>query len=233
MKRRYLTVALFAGLSLGSVANAAMVWNFTSGVAANTDLTTSPISFTSTGGSPDKTILAYGAHADGSLTDLYAKVTGGNPVETGLGTFRGSEFEIDNNHFIELDVSSLTNLTTLSFLITSVQSGETFNWGKVDGAGSPGGGNAPFALSSFTPLGSITGSGSGGTNTFSFTRDSAAREFIAISITTSDWSSDVLLSTATVTSTGGQGTPEPRFYGLLLVGMLAIPAIRRRFVPQQ
>ena len=32
---------------------------------------------------------------------------------------------------------------------------------------------------------------------------------------------------------GGQGTPEPRFYGLLLVSLLAIPAVRRRFVPQQ
>jgi len=43
----------------------------------------------------------------------------------------------------------------------------------------------------------------------------------------------LLLDQIQVTPTTHQGTPEPRFYGLLLISMLAIPAIRRRFVPQQ
>jgi hypothetical protein len=44
----------------------------------------------------------------------------------------------------------------------------------------------------------------------------------------------LLLDTITGTQgSGGQGTPEPRFYGLLLVSLLAIPAIRRRFVTEQ
>jgi hypothetical protein len=43
----------------------------------------------------------------------------------------------------------------------------------------------------------------------------------------------LLLNSMTSTPPGHTTTPEPRFIGLLLVGMLAIPAIRRRFAPQQ
>jgi hypothetical protein len=43
----------------------------------------------------------------------------------------------------------------------------------------------------------------------------------------------LLLNSVTQTTAGHQSTPEPRFYGLLLVSLLAIPAIRRRFVPEQ
>jgi hypothetical protein len=235
MNRKYFTLALFAGLSLGSAANASVVWNFTSGVTANTDIGTSH-SFASTGGSPNFSITAYGVHNDGSATDLFAKSAGA--TETGLGLANGSETEIDNEntffstgdpktgHAIELDVSSLPTLTTLQFLINSVQSGETFTWGVKDTS-------TTGALSGFGGGATLSQNGSTNQQTFNFQRDGASHEFIAIFVSAND-SSDVLLTSATLLSGGNQNpTPEPRFIGLLLVGMLAIPVIRRRFAPQQ
>jgi hypothetical protein len=231
MKLTYLTFALFTGLSLVSVANAAVVWNFASGVTQNTDLS-SPQTFNCTNGviacSPAVNIIAYGAHPDdGSSTDLFAKFTSSSTnVETGLGTNHGTDNEIDTDHLIELDVSSIAANTTLNFLITSVQSGsaDVFAWGIDDVT-------APQKLASFTGGASgLTENGSTSEQNFNFTRDHQSHEFIAISAS----SGNVLIQSATITSTGGgTTTPEPRFYGLLLVSLLAIPAIRRRFVPQQ
>jgi hypothetical protein len=240
MKRGCLTVALFAGLSLGSLANASVFWNFTSGVTNNTELGSSQGFASQVNGSstnPNLTITAYGVHTDGSATDLYAK-SSGDPTETGLGLAHGSEFEIDNEgsgHAIEIDVSSLSSVNnpTLQFLITSVQSGETFNWGTYNSATN----DTPQPLSAFSttsPNGAI-GLGDNGSSeqTFNFTRSTSKYEFIAIFVSSTN-GADVLLSTATMTNAGGHtGAPEPRFYGLLLVSLLAIPAIRRRYVPQQ
>ena len=83
-----------------------------------------------------------GSWNTGALTNnnLYNKFSGVGSSETGLGLASKSDFEIDNNSFIQLDIQNLLNahLNNLTMTISSIQNTEGFSlWGS-NALGTPG-----------------------------------------------------------------------------------------------
>jgi hypothetical protein len=200
MNRIHLVAALVASLGLCTLANAAtQTWDFS---GANVVLSSGPVTYSSTPGGIQ--IFAYGflgtPTAKGAGTALFAKNAGSS--EMGLGTNLGSSNEIDSSHFVELDLHNLIGLS-VNLGIDSLQGPDMYDVFSSNGL------NGTFALippanrtaTSFGPL-SIT----------------SANDFLAVSAT----AADVLISGASTTSGGGSPTPEPRFYGLLLAGLLGV-----------
>ncbi|MEP7236459.1 MAG: SdrD B-like domain-containing protein [Ferruginibacter sp.] len=70
------------------------------------------------------TVTAYGFTNAGAATALYGKNAGGN--ETGLGIASNSDFEIDNTHFVQLDLNQViaSGATSGTMTIGSMQAGE-------------------------------------------------------------------------------------------------------------
>jgi len=162
-------------------------------------------------------------------TDLYGKVTAGNPSETGLGLASlNSDHEIQNKSFIQLDVTGLeaSHFTNLTFTISSIQTGEGFYiWGSNTLA-SPG-----------TLLDTGTNPPGGAVQTVTDARFlSGAYKYISISATYSSSGSDVLLMDGLSAQPAGGPTPTPLpasvWSGIVLVGGLAgargLAARRRR-----
>jgi hypothetical protein len=141
----------------------------------------------------------------GKTDNLNGKHDGGSgsTSENGLGLFDESTKEIDKLHAVELDFSNpIFNGTLVTVTLGSIQTNPQESYSVFDRT-SLGGNGSTFALlgSSGRTSGSFTFTG-GGSNSF-----------IAISGKVND----VLISTASISN-----VPEPRFYGLLLAGMLAV-----------
>jgi hypothetical protein len=211
MNRIHLVTAVVASLGLCTFANAAtQTWDFSSpsgtlGVSQT---------YTSTPGSIQ--IVAYGFNgtptAKGTATALFGKNLGG--TENGLGTNLGTDNEIDLSHFVELDLHNLIGLS-LNLGINSLQGPDMYDVFSSNAL------NGTFNLippanrtaTSFGPL-AIT----------------SANDFLAVSAT----AADVLISGASTTSGSGSPTPEPRFYGIVLAGLLGLAGIvyRKRRVTE-
>ena len=191
-----------------------------------------------------------------TLTGLFSVTagTGGN-IATGIGPYdpyeggspytgqQGIAEPVDGNIVYENILmlklgSDIGKDTVINFLMQQGdQAADFFNVYHIDSS------SLPTALgASWTTTGTAIAVGgistsshynAATTSQFSIKKDTALDEYVAI---TADCTYMVLDSAATDSNgiiPGGQGTPEPRFYGLLLVSLLAIPAVRRRFVPQQ
>jgi hypothetical protein len=194
---RFCIIAL-AALGLCSSAGAATTWNFSSSPDQSLGVTSEPYTVAGI------TITASGFYNNNTGRILYDKFTTSvTNDESGLG-FLDDTFgnhEIDTTGFIVLNLSnSFFSGKSLALTITSIQSGESYQWyhGASTGAGTTQGLTLVANSLTSSPL-TFTG---GGTNSF-----------IAIEAT----SHNVLINSLTATA-----TPEPRFYGLLLAGLLGV-----------
>ncbi len=216
MTRISFAIAAVITLGLCSVAYAT-TWSF-GGVAPDPGQAVGGNSLTITAGGISITATGYG-NLGGPLAarNLFRKFTTGDPTETGLGFADEINHEIDTGGFIVLDLgaAALAN-QALGLTITSIQSGENYAWYH---------GNTLNTSAAFGGL-SLVSTGIT-TSPLLFTAGTAFNnKYIAIKAT----SANVLLNTlATVPA-----VPEPRFYGLLLAGMLAIGGVvyRRRRVTE-
>lgn len=207
---RFCLVALVA-LGLCSSAGAVTTWNFST--SPDHSLGTSTSTYTVGG----VTITASGFYNNNSSRILYDKFTTSvTNDESGLG-FTDDAFanhEIDTNGFIVLDLSnSFFTGKSLSINITSLQAGESFQWydgSSINGASSHEGLSLVSSGLTTSPL-TFTGGG--------------VHSFIAIEAT----SHNVLLNSLTAAA-----VPEPRFYGLLLAGLMGLAGIvyRKRRVTE-
>jgi hypothetical protein len=198
---RWTLVALSLGLSLCSLANAATTWYFSQNPGVNLGPTVStPVSI---GSGP--AIAASGFNNNFTTRDLWEKLTSGSPTndESGLGFANEVNHEIDTHGFIVLNLSdSSFNGDSLSLYITSIQSGESYEWFHGSSLGSLATGGTNLTTS---PL-IFSGGGSD--------------KYIAIEAS----SHNVLINSLVATSP----VPEPKFYGLLLAGMLGFIIVRNR-----
>jgi hypothetical protein len=272
MRRMSFAVAAFAALSLGSLANATVTWNFagpdggafvTQGKSYGTSAGTisvfaeqinnttkvlqgSPqqIGGVNTLGSAGTALFAVDTHPNnnGSGIGPYSTVQGGStgsgfPSQDGitdtLHDASGGSANTAYGNILEIQLGAdIANGAILNFLMQGV-AGDTVtvyygdfstpqNLGSLSVLSNP----VTHLGSDVSPIGGISTTGT--TSQFSITKNTASNEFVAI---VADCH---YLLLDTISTTGGtQSTPEPRFYGLLLVSLLAIPAIRRRFVPEQ
>lgn len=151
-----------------------------------------------------------------------------NPVEGTSGSFSNQDGLTDsvdgassNNNFILLDLgSNIAQGTTISFLLQAGVSGDTFTI-YTDTVSSPTSfGQMTKADSS--PI-AVTENGNNQPTTpqFSITKTTAGNEWVAISA-----DCHYLLLDQIVTSYNS--VPEPRFYGLLMAGMLGLAGIYAR-----
>ena len=69
-------------------------------------------------------LTATGFTTAGLPTDLYAKFASGNKHETGLGTARGNDHEINSTDFIQLTLPTTSSSFLKSIYLGSVQPGE-------------------------------------------------------------------------------------------------------------
>jgi hypothetical protein len=113
LKLSSLSILVFACVMVTGASADTITWNFAT--TPNADLGTNTETFTSGG---------IGIIATGS-SDLYSKILGAN--ETGLGLVGSSDHEISGSQSIMFDLSSLFshNITSLTLMLGSIQSGET------------------------------------------------------------------------------------------------------------
>jgi hypothetical protein len=96
-------------------------------------------------------ITASGFTTAGATSDLFAKLTSGNPNETGLGMNDDpTDHEINGTLFIQLNFSKLVPTTSAILDITSVQSGETATVYRT---------TTPGSLSGAIPITTLTADG--------------------------------------------------------------------------
>jgi hypothetical protein len=193
-------------LTTGATARADFTWNMSSpttpGPSHSYLDTSSTFTITAYGYStvngPGVVVLGSTWSTGGtSATDLYGKVTGGDPSETGLGlaTLDPADHEILEKSFVQLDVKNLQDngLSHLTMSIGSIQSNEGYYvWGS-NTQGDPG------KLLRISPLG-------GNTDTFTISDlNFAAYRYFSISASPAlpGGDSDVLLMD------GITAVPEP------------------------
>ncbi|HEV2304149.1 MAG TPA: PEP-CTERM sorting domain-containing protein [Candidatus Acidoferrales bacterium] len=143
--------------------------------------------------------------------------------ESGLGVMGGphGDDEIESNTFLQLDFSALANagITSLTFQIQSVQTGEGFRLYDSNVAGMPGA----------TPLETVVGNGSNNPNwavTTTVSVNLATNPFIDISALNNGAAhnhNDVLLGAMP------GPTPEPGTLMLLGTGLLGLGCVVRRY----
>ena len=227
-----LCVLAFVGLGFSSVTNAASSWYFggsqpalncSGNACSGQDVNSNSLTVTPTGGGVNITATGYYNLSGGTDAprDLFKKYNA-DPNERGLGFTNDTfgNFEIDTSGFIVLNLSdsSLANVA-LALSITSIQSGESYAWYH---------GNS---FSSTLAFGGLTLGGTGLiTSPLLFTGGSTHNDqYIAIEAS----SHNVLINTLT-TGAGPSTVPEPRFYGLLLAGLLGLAGTvyRRRRVTE-
>jgi len=250
MKWIYCAFALFVVLAAATTADASIVWNFSGTSQESNGFTPTP-----TGGSGTISVYAFQLNGSGSIlstpvTSWGTSTLNGlfqvdnspynegsgiapyNPSEGGGAGFPNQDGITDNvpnvdskyksgpySNFLELQLGSNIPVgTTLGFLMQH---------GSIDGPlayvdvytldGSVGSGVAPDTMDL---LGGSPFTIDGHTNTtsqFSITKDTSGNEIVAI---TGDCHY-LLLDTITGTSP----IPEPRFYGVLLAGLLGLAGI--------
>jgi hypothetical protein len=149
-----------------------------------------------------------------------------------------SEAGITETHILLLKLDGISAGSTIALLMQASYTGRQFNVYKFDSAtltptGVGSGGASPMGL--ITPAAGINidvgGDSTPTTYQYSFAKTAATgsdTEWIAIQADCNY----ILLDALSVTTPGA--VPEPRFYSLLLTGLLGLaPIIRRRFVAQQ
>jgi hypothetical protein len=147
------------------------------------------------------------------------------PYNNQGGTYNNQD-GITPTNILELNISGVAKGASLAFVLQGPSGDDvTVYTGDVSSQTSLSG-LTVFDNSANNPIGNGVISPTGTTTDFTIVRDSSASEFVAIQADCHY----LLLDTITDTPAP---TPEPRLYAFLLVGLLAIPAIRRRFVPQQ
>ncbi len=161
-----------------------------------------------------------------------------NPIEgTSSGTYSTQDGLTDtvydastNNNFLLLDLSNIAYGSTVSLLLQAGVSGDQFDVYA-------GGTSTPTSFSGMTKLDTSpvnvdeggtsmpngTSTGQGYQFTFTKTTASTSNEWIAISA-----DCHYLLLTEMKITTNTSTVPEPRFYGLLMAGMLGLAGIYAR-----
>jgi hypothetical protein len=227
MMRTFLATAIAVGVGLCPSAKAAVTWNFISPTtctpspcpapADNHDIGTKATYTQTFNGSPT-TITAYGFNVvgtpgatlvQGTARDLYAKNI--PTTDVGLGLATGTANEIDRTGYAEFDLSALLG-KDVSFALSSL-TGDTYD--VYNGASL-----SPVALTkccnSTSPYPTSA--------PFTFNVDST-NDFIAFIAGVSGQS----ILVTSVTASNPTATPEPRFYGVLLVGLFGLGlAFQRR-----
>lgn len=150
--------------------------------------------------------------------------------ESGLGVMGGphGDDEIESNTFVQLDFSALANagITSLTFQIQSVQTGEGFRLFESNTAGMPGA----------TALETVVGNGSNNPNevvTTTVSVNFAANAFIDISALNNNAAhshNDVLLGAIPGSPAGPGAAPEPGTLALFGTGLLGLGCVVRRYM---
>jgi hypothetical protein len=217
---KFVGVAFFAAvlcLGMASAASASSITFDFSTAGSNVALGTSQ-AYTVSG----VTITAYGYKIDtpNTLSQLFSKTGGTN--ETGLGLVHDSSCstcdEIDNGHFVQLDLQDLfTQGYTLTLVVVqSSQSGEGF---KIFGSTTQGILGTNLLASGSGGVGSCNGNAA---CTVTVT-DPGTYRYIGLTAT----SGDVLLSTLTATAPSSP-TPEPGTLFMMMSGLGGLWYFRRR-----
>ncbi len=222
-----------------SLAQSSYTWNFATN-SSNGELAVSQI-FYANGNTSNPFITAYGyetSHgpsgtsigdtwnpSDVNSVNLYAKYTGGNPTETGLGlnndTTGNHEIEAKGNSgqknysFLQLNVSNLlsNNIKNFNIAIASVQNGEGFDlWGS----------------NSLNTPGTLLSNGGSSTNgKFFNVPDFGTYKYYTISA----YAGNVLLENGATSNIPNSPPPAPEASSVFgLAGMLGVGglALRRR-----
>jgi len=170
-----------------------------------------------------------------------------NPKEGSSGSYSNQDGLTDSvggtktDNFLLLDLTGVAQGSTVSLLLQAGVAGDTFDVYTAGGSNAPTSFNAPVANGGMTKMNTanngaainVTENGysqPNGTSTgqgyqFTFTKSTAgtSNEWIAISA-----DCHYLLLTEMKITTSTSAVPEPRFYGLLLAGMLGLAGIYAR-----
>jgi hypothetical protein len=251
---RLLGIGIFIGLSLASVASATVcpttTWTFGAFDCGSTGTGNAGVQFTQGGQTitifPEEFLNGVQSNASTTLpvNGLFEVHKGqSNNLASGLGPYNtnqgGDPFNgqggiqdndlspnVDDLLIIEVSQNNIgaggiASGTTLSFLMQQGDQANTFNvYTSTSSSSTP-----PTALSTMNevhmnlPVGNLDG---GASSQFSVTTNTSSLnpyEYIAIQ------NDCTYLLLNSITETGGGAVPEPRFYGLLLAGMLALAGI--------
>jgi len=164
----------------------------------------------SVAGAPN--ITASGFLNDGHTADLFGK--NDSPSESGLGINNENDHEIDNLHFVQLDLSGLWAISPsgLTMTIGSAQSGEGFNLFGSNSLSSLG-----------TQLSGYTTSTSGDVTTVTFGSLPNNFKYLGVQAT----NGDVLIDTLAV------NVPEPMTYLILGAALGLVFLAKRRRTARQ
>jgi hypothetical protein len=263
MNRRLITITVLGGLTFLSTAHATVVtWNFGGSAAqvANGTAYTTPLGTITAYADQDK--ISTGVIASPQIYSGMATESGlfrvndspnnhgvgiapYNPIEGTSNAFASQDGLTDTvkdasgyNNFILLNLgSNIAQGTTLSFLLQAGVSGDTFDIYTQNGTTTPtklgGTGGMTKVNSSAISVdepGSILSNGSSQPTKpqYTITKSVAGVEWVAVSADCH------YLLLDTITGTSPSPVPEPRFYGLLMAGLLGIAGIyarRRRLEP--
>jgi hypothetical protein len=238
MKRTFLTIALVA-FGLGSTARADITWTFSPpgpdtgpSCAGPNPRCSVGNSFTYTSGGVS--IVASGFYNNGNPQGLYEKNRSG---DTGLGFSQPSLSEIDTSGYVQLDLSTLNGvpkLDPIALVLGSLSPNQQYDVYTFTSDGA-----APVNLAGYGTVFAhnqgTTGFLPGGYSS-TFETGSKVHTYIAITASATNPVSDLVLTSLSLkNSSGVNPTPEPGFYGILLVAIsaLALPQVRRRFIPER
>lgn len=247
MNRMSLAATLLCGLFITGVANASVTWTFggnpalvQQGSAYNTSLGTITVYAEQVNGSgvlqglPDST-LCSGTNClfqtNNSVVNDGIGIAPYNPTENGVSSSFTTQDGISPTNILELQLgSNIAKGTTLSFLLQSgyyAYNTDTVSVLYADASTPQNTGSMTvFNNSVSSPIGGISTNGT--TPQFTITKNTSGIEFVAIEADCHY----LLLDTITGTA---PSTPEPRFYGLLMAGLLGLAGIffRNRRAVQQ
>ena len=219
-----LVVSLAVGAAPAHAVIQPVVWDLgcaTQPACQNTSYA-SPHTFTSLGPPPTYDLTTYGFNADNTSHALFSKFS--TPDETGLGLLQGPNNEILGGQYIDLvkppaskPPGTLTDIYHL--LVSSVQTGESFNVYRSNGA--PGAGTLVGLL--FSAQTHSSANCSAVTDICDYTIDMTGFSTLAIQ----GIAGDVLINAFTTTQ-DVRITPEPMTLILLGLGLFGAGFARRR-----
>ena len=196
-----------SALAIGSAASAQIVVNFNSA--------TNPVGPTHTYTTTAGNIVATGYSAAGTTSNLYSKSGGGDENGLGLTDDPSLQNEISDasSFFIQLDLSGLSGVSAVNFLMGSTTAGE--GWAVY-------GSNTAGCAALSVPCGTLVNSGSNETwNALSGFGTYNYFDFYATG-TSNNAPSNVLLSELSL------AVPEPSTWAMMLIGFGAIGFAARR-----